>query len=127
MADYGSVAIEVTKRLNAKEEFDIYKIWKEVAGESFETESSIKKGCPRSAYIGLCEAGKIKGIKEGKYRKGIGEKNKNYALVAVELLKEDLDLGRIDHRELWGKVVPNKSYNQQMDVVLALWNKGLIK
>ena len=30
-------------------------------------ESSRKKGCPQSAFLGLCEDGYVKGIPQGRY------------------------------------------------------------
>lgn len=82
------------------------------------------KGCPRGAFLGLCEEGLIKGIPCGSYTKS--KKNKQYAIDAVEILKENLgkDLGK---KELWYKITGNKkSYNSQMDIVLELFNRGYI-
>jgi len=39
------------------------------------------KGCPRGAFLELCEAGMIKGIASGKYTRS--KRNKEYAIDAV--------------------------------------------
>ena len=81
-----------------------------------------KKGCPRGAFVGLCEAGLVKGIAPGAY--GQAHRNKDYAVEAVRLLKAET------HKtisQLWAAVADeDKAHNAQMDVVLALWKNGLI-
>jgi hypothetical protein len=82
------------------------------------------KGCPRCAYLGLCEEGLVRGVPVGTYTKS--RDNKRYAVEAVRLLQRQPELSR-DPRELWRSVVGgDKKENSQMDVVLALWNRGLI-
>jgi len=128
--NYGKIAKEVTKRLKNKENIDIYKTWEEVAKEYFNSESLIKKGCPKNSYIGLCEEGIIKGVKKGKYRKTKNSKNKDYALKAIKILKNNSLLENISPLELWKKVTIDKdkkiSHNQQMNVVLELWHCDFI-
>ena len=87
------------------------------------------KNCPKNAFLGLCEEGLVKGIPRGKYTKSV--QNKLYAITAVEFLKEwrNSSLSPID---LWPAVLrklnedSEKRHNSQMNVVLALWNEGLI-
>lgn len=83
-----------------------------------------KKGCPRGAYLGLCEEGLVKGIPPGHYTTSTD--NKAYAVRAAALLAE----GRQgwSTRALWQAVTndPEKAHNSQMDVVMALWKNGLI-
>jgi hypothetical protein len=91
------------------------------------TPAGQKKGGPRGAFLGLCEAGLVKGIPGG-YGTPLtssGNRNKAYAVKAVELLRagtaktvSQLWVGVTD-----GEVVEHAS---QMDVVLALWKNGLI-
>lgn len=84
-------------------------------------QASIEKGCPKSAFLGLASAGKIKGIPKGNYTKS--EDNKNYALTALEIITNNPLLAS-DAKLLW-KIVMNgveKSHNQQMNVVITLWN-----
>jgi len=91
-----------------------------------------KKTAPRTAFLGLCEEGRVKGIPTGQYSPS--NPNKGYALRAVELLEAGT------HRTiaaLWTEVsrrspeadedpADELPHNGQMDVVLALWKNGLI-
>ena len=83
-----------------------------------------EKGCPRGAFLGLCEAGLVKGILVGSYT--TSEDNKAYAVRAAELLIAGTQTWSIS--QLWREVSddPEKAHNSQMDVVLALWKNGLI-
>ncbi|MCL5129340.1 hypothetical protein [Algibacter sp. L4_22] len=100
-----------------------------IAVKDFESKSAKIKGCPKNAFLGLCEAGLVKGIKPVSYFKRKRENlNKKYAIKAVELLALDSNLSK---NELWNKVreelsIGEKEHNSQMDVVLALWNERLI-
>lgn len=104
--------------------------WVESVSKSFTSKNSKEKACPRNAFLGLCEAGLVKGIKAGVYFKNKKENlNKKYAIKAVEILKENPSLSK---NELWDKVrerlaLGEKKHNSQMDVVLALWENNLIK
>jgi hypothetical protein len=83
-----------------------------------------KKAAPRAAFLGLCEAGLVKGIHGDQFASP--NKNKTYAVEAVKLLSAGT------HKtvtQLWaavtdGEAIPHAS---QMDVVLALWKNGLIQ
>jgi len=83
------------------------------------------KGCPKGAFLGLCEEGLVRGIPRGLYTQS--RKNKEYAVRAVRLLKEGQYAPK-DPFVLWSRVMAGdpKNYNQQMDVVLALWENGYI-
>ncbi|MEX1384009.1 hypothetical protein [Lutibacter sp.] len=93
----------------------------------FETKAARKKSCPKSTFLSLCEVGAVKSILKGNYAPKVKE-NKVYALKALEILRNRNNkpeiIGVIN---LW-KLVQNqgKSHNSQMDVILALWNNGLI-
>jgi hypothetical protein len=82
-----------------------------------------KKTAPRAAFLGLCEKGLVKGVPAGE---GSGsDKNRAYALAAVELLRAGT------HRTvnaLWAAVTEGdeSAHNAQMDIVLALWKNGMI-
>ena len=98
--------------------------WNEATKRLYPTSPSAqRKGGPRFAFLGLCEAGLVKGIAAGRYAPS--NKNKAYALRAVGLLKADT------HRTvnaLWAEVTDGEElpHNSQMDVVLALWKNDLI-
>jgi len=83
-----------------------------------------KKGCPRGAFLGLCEEGLVKGIPAGNYTASTD--NKAYALRAAALLTKGTRSWSIS--ELWRAVTndPEKTHNSQMDIVLALWKNDLI-
>ena len=85
---------------------------------------SQKKSCPRSTFSGLCDEGLVKGI--AATSQASAGKNKVYALKAVELLRNGHPPH--DHVGLWRAVLSGekRAYNQQMHVVVALWERGLI-
>ncbi len=75
----------------------------------------------------MAEVGLVKNISPGSYTKA--KENKEYALKAIEILKQyKIQPSTLSTKELWNKVQNiDKKYNSQMDVVLALWNNNLIK
>ena len=121
---YGEVAITVAKANGNPEDN-----WKDEVKNAFpNSESSQKKSCPKSAFLGLCEAGFVKGVSKGKYTRSID--NKAYAVKAIDILRSNTKINYTP-KELWTKVkeelfIEKKAHNSQMDVVLALWNAGLI-
>jgi hypothetical protein len=86
---------------------------------------SQRKGCPRGAFLGLCESGLIKGVPSGTYTKS--RLNKQYAIEAVNILRERPALAD-DPDQIWRLVIGRneKVQNSQMDVVITLWQRGLI-
>jgi len=86
------------------------------------------KGCPRAAFLGLCEAGAVVGIKAGRYGAPPNNKNGRYALNALGIL-QSTPAAYLDKEGLWAKAtVPRKvKENQQMDVVIALWRERLLR
>jgi hypothetical protein len=83
-----------------------------------------RKGGPRGAFLGLCEEGLVKGIPPGDYTSS--KDNKAYAVSAVALLTAAEQ--HWSRSALWQAVTDGveKTENGQIDVVLALWNNGLI-
>lgn len=129
MNKYGVVALKAVKLIEMGKHTEPLATWNVVASEVFGVgSSSQRKGCPKNAFLGLCEAGMVKGIKEGNYAKrSTSQKNKDYAVRAVQLLKEEPEL--VDNKSrLWSDVIGgvHLAHNSQMDVVLALWNNNLI-
>lgn len=129
MNKYAKVAIEVAEELQSmkKEEqkkINLGDLWKEKCKENEFKEASIKKGCPRLAFIGLCENNLIKGIEIKNSNKE--SLNKNYAIEAVKVLKNDKR--NYTSKELWEEIGnKDKKHNSQMNIVLALWEKGMIE
>jgi hypothetical protein len=86
-----------------------------------------KKSGPRGAFLGLCEAGLVKGVAGGASAAGTPQANRNkaYAVKAVEMLKAGT---HTTVSQLWAAVTDGEGgdHASQMDVVLALWKNGLI-
>ena len=125
MAKYGKAAIEATDRIRQKGDsppdawlFAVKRLYPH-------QKAAREKGCPRNAYLGLCEEGIINGVAAGKYTKSL--LNKQYALNAVQLLRSDPSQA-LNKEHLWNKIQKGnkKAENNQLDVVLALWENGLI-
>jgi hypothetical protein len=120
---YGLTAIKSVQ--NFKDSDSIIEIWSRSAKEVFETKSSQEKSCPKNTFLGLCEEGLVKGIPQGSYTKSV--KNKEYALKAAAILKQNTQT-TFSPKELWEKLeLGDKRHNSQMNVVLALWEHGLIR
>ena len=88
------------------------------------TPAGRKKSAPRLAFLGLCEAGLVRGI-HGDAFASATNKNKTYAVAAAKLLVAGT------HKtvtQLWSAVTQGEDipHASQMDVVLALWKNNLI-
>jgi hypothetical protein len=119
---YGLTAIKALETYKPAE--SLRESWFSAAAELFNSESSQNKGCPKSTFLGLCEEGLVNGIPKGNYTKSV--KNKEYALKAIAILKQNTQT-TFSPKELWEKLeLGDKSSNSQMDVILALWEHGLI-
>ncbi len=123
---YGVSALKAVALMRDDIIIDPREAWEKATIEVFgEGSSSQRKGCPRGAFLGLCEMGLIRGVPKGDYCNS--QKNKAYAVEAVNLLKQDTDYLSNKHA-LWNKIVGEcKAHNNQMDVVIALWENGLIR
>jgi hypothetical protein len=105
--------------------FDPVKAWQSAIAQFTDSPNSRKKGCPKSAFLGLCEEGLVSGISPGKYT--ISVKNKTYAFRALEALRKKPALAGY-YSSLWNSIETDAKNDQgEMDVVIALWNAGLIK
>lgn len=128
MGKYGEAAVKTVNYLNEHKHDDPIKAWNEVTIEIFsESKASQKKGCPKNTFLGLCGEGILKGIPSGNYTNS--KKNKGYGLKAVKILFESNTEKDIKQRALWKEVIGDQKikYNSQMDVVLALWDEGMIR
>ena len=126
MNKYGQAAIKAVELIDSKHATNPGTAWDMATIEIFGAGTSGQsKGCPRSTFLALCETGKVKGIESGVYTSA--RQNKKYAIKALELLFDDPSLSN-DPKILWTRIQGKikKSHNSQMDVVLALWNKGFI-
>lgn len=121
MNKYGQVALKATTL--AINGMHPVQAWELAATETFiDSPSAQKKSCPKSVFLGLAQAGLLKGVAPGQYTKS--RNNYQYALAALALLKQDESLSQ-NPKKLWSHVTKKEikvTYNSQMDVVLALWN-----
>lgn len=129
MSKFGETAIEATKLCRNDEVDSPMTGWKKAASINFpQSQSSQEKGCPRSAYLGLCENGLVRDIPSGDYLKAGPKLNKQYAISAVDILRQQPHLTD-SNADLWEKACGEigKTHNSQMDVVIALWKNGDIQ
>jgi hypothetical protein len=121
---YGEGAL-VAARQEASADIGPLARWERAMQKVYPTSvAARKKGCPRGAFLGLCEEGLVKGIPAGHYT--ASRDNKAYAVRAVILLSKGEQ--KLSISALWNAVTngSEKAHNNQMDVVLALWRNGLI-
>ena len=100
-------------------------LWERAMQKLYPTSAPARqKGCPRGAFLGLCEEGLVKGIPAGHYTGS--QDDKSYAVRAVALLIARTQ--RWSRSTLWQAVTDGAGteHNSQMDIVLALWNNDLI-
>jgi len=122
---YGEAAVQAVKLYTAGRTRTPRDAWDEAAARVFGPGTSAQKGCPRNAFLGLCEEGLVRGVPQGSYCSSL--KNKAYAVAAVALLRREPRLAQ-DPARLWNLVMKGeqKRHNSQMDVVAALWRAGLV-
>jgi hypothetical protein len=125
--NYAKAAVKAAKKLKKKSKLTAEKAW----GKS-------PSGCGRTTFLGLANAGLIKD-----YKPLVGSniritKQGMYGILAIWILRSfklmtgGKNLVQLTPTLLWGLVhcVLGKSpitHNDQMDVVLALWEKRLSK
>ena len=132
MGKYGQAALRATD-LIASGKYSPVDAWRISATEIFaHAPESMKKVCPREAFFGLHAAGLLFGIRNHDIGTTSLTPNRSYAVKAVELLVKQSALAHTSKVELWRKVLVelgadcSKAHNQQMDVVLSLWDGGKI-
>ena len=125
MKAYGEVAVTAV-RLCAKLGHDPRTAWNTAASQQFPLSASLQaKSCPRGAFFGLCAADLVRGVKAQGSVGRLG-KNAQYAIDAVRFLRA-AKATNLSPLALWREVGRGKAHNSQMDVVLALWSRGLIQ
>lgn len=129
MGKYGQAAVKAVEFIHTKNVDSPIKAWEMATSEIFEKGSwAQKKGCPKNAFLGLCEEGLIDHIPKGVYNSRKSSKNKTYAVRAVKIISEHPNF--LDHtKELWEKVTDGSGivHNYQLDVVKALIKKKYIQ
>ena len=121
---YGEAALMAARQQTSTNISPVF-LWESAMESLYPTSvAARKKGCPRGAFLGLCEEGLVKGIPAGDYT--ASKENKAYAVRAAALLAEGKQSWSTS--TLWQTVTDDlgKTHNSQMDVVLALWKNGLI-
>ena len=124
MGQFGQAAILATEFATSKG-LSPRDAWDLAMSRLSSSASSQMKVCPRNAFLGLCEAGAVVGIKPGRYCAIRKNKNGDYAVKALSILRTS---SGIDKRTLWAKVTAPDvlKENQQIDVVLSLFGKNLL-
>ena len=125
MGKYGDVSLRTVGLIHQQSNLTPIEAWEQAVSEIFpQSESSRKKGCPKDAFLGLCQEGKVKNIPSSRYTNS--KKNKDYALKALSFLNNNPSLAQ-DPDLLWHEVqnCVDKQHNQQMDVVIALFEARL--
>lgn len=126
---YGIVAIKAAK-LAVENMLAPNEAWQIAVTEAYPDKMEMqKKGCPRNAFLGLCNEGKIKGIPPGNYTNS--DLNKKYAVEGLDILSTNPHK-EFHRKELWQLVLErlgkdkSKAHNGQMHVVVSLWNEDLL-
>jgi len=108
MGQYGIAAINTTKKCHDDPTLLAKDAWLYAISNLTNSPNSIKKSCPRKAYLGLCAAGLVSGIKPYFDTNDLPDPNKTYALKAYELIKKVFVFKKINQTEksselrLWG-------------------------
>jgi len=121
---YGEAAIRAARQI-PKASGDALAHWQDAVLALYPTSPiAQKKGGPRGAFLGLCEAGLVRDVPAGTPSKG--SPNKKFATDAVALLRAGSCPATVN--ALWREVTGGADivHNSQMDVVLALWKNNLI-
>ena len=133
MTQFSEVAIQVVKKFQCgNSQLDPVTEWDAIANQIIQSQSSVEKGCPKDAFLGLCDSGCVIGILARDYTKST--KNKKYAIQGIILIRKKPSLSTTySPQELWEEVMTslnmdkNKAHNGQMNIVLDLWNHGYIR
>ncbi|WP_224552887.1 DUF6979 family protein [Pectobacterium versatile] len=128
MGIYGETAVAVVRNFiygQSPQECWVHEITRFTSSKP-----SRKKGCPKSAFLGLCQDGYVKDIPRGNYLPP-DSPNKKYAAAAAERLLSE-PTREYSKSDLWKKATEHfdeaaKNQNGQMDVVLALKDAGLLQ
>ena len=126
MSKYGDAAILAARLLKEGTATEPRDAWTQATKKVFPASTDLQnKGCPRGAFLGLCNEGFVVGVPQGDYSNPT--KNGKYAVDAVNILRTNRFLSSQPNL-LWKKVAGNtKSENHQMDVVVGLWEAKCLR
>ena len=132
MGKYGTTAVLAVQLVRAGCK-SADEAWRTVASDVFASAPQARvKACPREAFLGLCQAGLIRGVPANSCTQASRSPNRVYATTAVRLLVADPDLSQGSKAVFWRRVMKElgtdakKKPNDQLDVVLSLWERRLI-
>jgi len=100
--------------------------WEQSVGHYTNSQSARTKGCPRGAFLGLCQEGLVKDVPAQRYTASMA--SKNYAISTVMLLKQgSTNVENINEIESF--VMPERQRGDQGEIRIAcvLWKNGLIR
>lgn len=129
MSKYGYAAVRAVELVQMNVVESPTQAWEMATSEIFgEGSWGQKKGCPKNAFLGLCEEGLIETIPQGAYNTRKSSKNKVYAVKAVNCVRKQPNLLE-DLKMLWMQATNSSgiSHNYQMDVVKALIGNNYMK
>jgi hypothetical protein len=126
MGKYGDAAILAIEYFTLSRADSPIAAWRLATQKIFEGGAAQKKSCPKGAFLGLCEEGVVKGVPRDNYTRS--KDNKAYALAAWRALRSEPALVH-DQNRLWSVARGSRNirHNEQMDVVTALWRRGLLR
>ena len=94
--------------------------WNTAAGKFITSPSGRIKGCPKAAFIGLCESGDLRGIVGTRQS---NSKNYKYAKFASKEWKKD---NGVSKKEMWNRVqrkfAVTASHQGQLDVIIGIYD-----
>jgi hypothetical protein len=127
MGKYGEVAELAVSLMGQDNSLTPREAWREAAARVFpDSRTARAKGCPKDSFLTLCETGSMEHVEAGAYTRSI--RNKRYITRALAALRTEPRLAD-DPKRLWliatdgAAVTPN----HQIDVLTALWRRGLIR
>jgi hypothetical protein len=122
------MAVHATKRFLASESPSVRMAWDSAVRQHSDSPSSQEKGCPRDAFLVLCEAGLVKSVPPGNHGAPRENVNGRYAVDAYHLLKANPKFAS-DTKALWN-ANPDRTAthgNGQLDVLLMMYAAGQLK
>ncbi|EST59134.1 hypothetical protein K151_1958 [Proteus hauseri ZMd44] len=125
MGTYGKAAVQTA--LNYDDKVNLREQWTNAISKETTSKSSINKGCPKGAFLGLCELGLVKNIPSNDYNAGAD--NKRHAKELLALAIENPNITATECFRLYQKSNNDlpKNHNGQADVVISLLEANLIR
>ena len=123
MSMYGEAAVKAVQLFKDELAHSPREAWETAIAKFTDSPSSQAEGCPKSAFLGLCEAGLVMHVPAGSYTRS--RLNKNYAIHALKLLLQNPKRADDEH-SLWLEVAPKKAYHGQVAIVISLFQNGMI-